>query len=105
MILLMFALSIFGKPSPPEKAAPTFPTVTNEIVASGNVSSETTATAYVETEKWAFPIRPAILLEVDSPAQPNAHSLTALRARATSPPPWASDEQRGIRRRNRGKVL
>jgi hypothetical protein len=52
---------------------------------------------YIKAETLTMPIPPSLFLEVNSPAHTKTRWPKLATARATSPPLWASDEQRGIR--------
>jgi hypothetical protein len=104
-IMLMLSLGVVGKPSPTEKPAPMVPTVAVNWGGSGtNASAKTIETHAAEAETVTFPfVPPSIFIDVDPLVEIKARIPEGTaRTRVTAPPPWASDEQRGIRKKNRG---
>jgi hypothetical protein len=77
------------KASPPEKPAPLFPTLTVGAAASGTTSlSRSVVFSSFPSPDALNQVRPTIILHVGT-ATP----------KETLPPPWASDEQRGVRKK------
>ncbi len=110
-VWLMFALGLVSaKTSPPEKSAPTFVIVSNDLVASGNTSARAITNTSATTNIQAFTLNtPAVygslFLDVNSLTQSKLslpEREIEARKRTTDPPLWASDEVRGIRKKFRG---